>query len=204
VDQFELAQRALVGGKHATALRLLMPLANGGHPPAQTKLGELYRRGQGVARNYEDALIWFRKAASLGDGEAQATLGDMYYGGEGLARDDGKAAQWYHQAADQSLPDAQVQPVSHVSQRPRGEPRQRAGAYVGEYCRHLWPQKSAGHPRYPGQANDLGANRGSPKNGPNVAGQSWRPPRKLLRRMIILNPAEPFHRHNGHRHPHRR
>lgn len=107
MDQFELAQRALVGGKHATALRLLMPLANGGHPPAQTKLGELYRRGQGVARNYKDALIWFCKAASLGDGEAQATLGDMYYGGEGLARDDGKAAQWYHQAADQSLPDAQ-------------------------------------------------------------------------------------------------
>ena len=107
MDQFGLAKRALVGGKHATALRLLTPLAEEGHAPAQTRLGELYRHGQGVARDHDEALSWFRKAADQGDADAQGILGDMFYSGEGVPRDDGKAARWYHQAADQSLLDAQ-------------------------------------------------------------------------------------------------
>jgi len=81
----------------ATAFRLLRPLAEQGEPLAQSRLGTMYIRGEGVTRNAEQ-----------GDAEAQVTLGLMYEMGIGLRQNAGKAVRWYHLAAAQGHAAAQL------------------------------------------------------------------------------------------------
>ena len=45
---------------------------------AQYDLGGMYYNGQGVAKNYAEAMKWFRKAADQGSANAQYGLGVMY------------------------------------------------------------------------------------------------------------------------------
>jgi uncharacterized protein len=40
--------------------------------------------GEGLPKNYPDAVKWFRKAAEQGDAKAQIALGTMYRDGQGL------------------------------------------------------------------------------------------------------------------------
>ena len=40
--------------------------ANKGDRNAQYNLGVMYRDGQGVAKDYEQAVLWYRKAAEQG------------------------------------------------------------------------------------------------------------------------------------------
>jgi TPR repeat protein len=54
-------------GDYAPAIRLFRPLAEAGNPKAQTVLGVMYHRGQGVARNSVRAFIWFSRASARGD-----------------------------------------------------------------------------------------------------------------------------------------
>jgi TPR repeat protein len=58
-------------------LRLFRPLAEKGNPKAQSVLGVMYRRGQGVARNSARAFVWFSRAAARGDANAKAELRDV-------------------------------------------------------------------------------------------------------------------------------
>ena len=44
------------------------------HPGAQAKLGYLYSTGQGVPRNYQEAVKWLEMAAGQGDPDAQYNL----------------------------------------------------------------------------------------------------------------------------------
>ena len=49
-----------------------------GHAGAQFNLGQMYRDGQGVPRNPENAVEWYRKAAEQGLAVGQFNLGAMY------------------------------------------------------------------------------------------------------------------------------
>ena len=71
------------------------PLAERGIEEAQTRLGVMYQLGQGVPKDYAEALKWFRLAADQGYAEAQFGLGDMYYWGRLGPQDYTKAAKWY-------------------------------------------------------------------------------------------------------------
>ncbi len=51
-------------GDYATALREFRPLAEQGVAEAQYNLGQMYRRGHGVPRDYAKAHLWFNLAAS--------------------------------------------------------------------------------------------------------------------------------------------
>ena len=52
------------------------------------------------------ALVWYQRAAALGDGAAQFNLGSMYANAQGTAQDYGLALQWYRAAAGQApVPD---------------------------------------------------------------------------------------------------
>lgn len=51
------------------------------------------------ARQYDDAVAWFRKAAEQGDAEAQFLLGRMYYDGSSVAVDYIAAHMWFDIAA---------------------------------------------------------------------------------------------------------
>jgi TPR repeat protein len=52
-------------GDYATTLRLWRPLANQGNADAQTALGGMYAKGQGVPKDYTEALKWYRPVPPL-------------------------------------------------------------------------------------------------------------------------------------------
>jgi hypothetical protein len=85
---------------NATALRLLLPLAQGGDAHAQTVLGYMYEDGKGVTQNYATALKWYRLAADQGYVEAEKELGMMYLvGGHGMPKSDAEGVKWLQKAS---------------------------------------------------------------------------------------------------------
>ncbi len=67
----------------------------------------MYRKGRGVARNYEKAVEWYLKAAEQGHATAQFNLGIMYRKGRGVAQNDEIAVEWFLKAAEQGYATAQ-------------------------------------------------------------------------------------------------
>jgi TPR repeat protein len=61
-------------GDYLPAIRLFRPLAEQGNPKAQSVLGVMYRRGEGVVRSPVRAFLWLSRAASRGDAKAKAQL----------------------------------------------------------------------------------------------------------------------------------
>jgi len=98
--QFEAGLIAYRSGDFETALRLWTPLAEQGGAAAQSNLGGLYYKGEGLPQDYAAAASWYRKAADQGLAGAQSFLGQLYYKGEGLPQDYAASASWYRKAAD--------------------------------------------------------------------------------------------------------
>jgi TPR repeat protein len=61
----------------------------------------LYQWGQGVAKDYTEAVKWYRRAAVQGYSPAQADLGFEYEAGSGVPEDDVLAHMWFSLAASQ-------------------------------------------------------------------------------------------------------
>jgi TPR repeat protein len=74
---------------------------------AQHNLGYCYFNGIGVAKNLDEAVKWFRKAADQGYVKAQSDLGACYFNGSGVAKDLVEGVKWYRNAADQGYDLAQ-------------------------------------------------------------------------------------------------
>jgi TPR repeat protein len=64
-------------GDYVPAIRLFRPLAEQGNAKAQSVLGVMYRRGEGVARSSVRAFIWLSRAAARGDARAKVELRDV-------------------------------------------------------------------------------------------------------------------------------
>jgi formylglycine-generating enzyme required for sulfatase activity len=75
--------------------------------PVQYIVGVMYEGGRGVAKDDEQAVFWYRKAAEQGNADAQYSVGWMYENGRGVANDDAQAVFWYRKAAEQGNADAQ-------------------------------------------------------------------------------------------------
>ena len=88
-------------GEYAVAFGKLNPLSEAGVSMAQNLVGKMYLRGQGVPRDYNQALLLFRKAASQGLPNAQNNLGVMYAAGQGVQQDYKQAIVWFREAANQ-------------------------------------------------------------------------------------------------------
>ena len=76
-------------------------LAEQGDARAQYNLGVMYDKGDGVEKDYREALKWYTKAAQQGDARAQNNLGVMYDNGDGVVQDYREALKWYTKAAQQ-------------------------------------------------------------------------------------------------------
>jgi len=74
---------------------------------AQYSLGAYYAKGQGVAKDYLEAVKWWRKAAEQNDAWAQYVLGACYAKGDGVAKDYVEAVKWSRKAAEQNYAPAQ-------------------------------------------------------------------------------------------------
>ena len=79
----------------------LQERAERGEPDAQYELGRRYDEGDGMARDGEKAVYWYRKAAEQNHMEAQNNLGVCYEDGVGVRQDFQEAARWYRKSADQ-------------------------------------------------------------------------------------------------------
>ena len=76
--QKEIFQQAKVlydQGQYAEALLLYQKLAEQGDADAQYYLGVMYNKGQGLAKDANQAVYWYRKAAEQGNATAQNNLG---------------------------------------------------------------------------------------------------------------------------------
>ena len=104
---FNAGVAAYKQGDYATALREWHPLAKQGNAKAQSNLGVMYNKGQGVTQDYAEAAKWYRKAAEQGYADAQYNLGFMYDEGLGVPQDDDEAVRWYSKGAEQGNAGAQ-------------------------------------------------------------------------------------------------
>ena len=78
-----------------------MALAKQGNSTAQTVLGIMYDKGEGVTENDVEAVKWYRKAAVRGDADLQHNLGVMYYAGDGATENNISAYAWMSMAKTQ-------------------------------------------------------------------------------------------------------
>ena len=95
-------------GDYAHAADEFKSSAQFGNVTAQYNLGFMYAKGQGVAKNYNQAFFWFLRAAKNGDSESQFHLAGMYENGLGVEQDYYQAAKWYRKAAEQGEANAQL------------------------------------------------------------------------------------------------
>jgi len=79
----------------AAALAVWRPLAEQGNAEAETLLGAMYWRGEGVPRDHAEAARWYLRAAAKGYARAQNDIGFMYGFGEGIPpADNVQAYKW--------------------------------------------------------------------------------------------------------------
>jgi TPR repeat protein len=75
--------------------------AGAGDADSEFQLGLCYVNGEGVPRDFVNAVKWFRKAAEQNYAQAQYNLGVSYAKGEGVAKDYVEAYTWWFLAAGQ-------------------------------------------------------------------------------------------------------
>lgn len=114
----------LLGAALATAapqdLSGQLQQARAGDREAQFRVAEAYYRGEGVRRNYSEALKWLRAAAEQGHAGAQYQLGYLHQHGPAIVdKDDRQAFAWYLKAAEQGHVSAQTK-VSMMYRRGKG------------------------------------------------------------------------------------
>jgi TPR repeat protein len=80
-------------------LEELSKRALAGDTKAQLRLGLAYEFGDGVEKNVDKAMHWYRSAADRGDPVAQTDLGYFYETGANGPKDPVEAAKWYMRAA---------------------------------------------------------------------------------------------------------
>ena len=90
-------------------LESLIRMSGAEHASAEVQLGigDLYRSGEGVRKNYTEAVRWYRMAADHGSADGMNSLGYRYKNGQGVEKDEAEAVRWYRKAAE--LGDAAAQ-----------------------------------------------------------------------------------------------
>ena len=97
---FEDGEQALQQHQFDKALRAFTVAADAGDNRAMNGLGNLYANGNGVTKDYRQAVQWYEKGAAAGSGAAMANLGELYEQGMGVAKDYQLARQWYEKGAN--------------------------------------------------------------------------------------------------------
>ena len=98
---------AHVAGYYATAFTIITSFAEAGDAEVKYNIGLMYRDGEGIKRDYTEAVKWLSLAAEEGHKDAQFYLGEIYRNGKGVEQDDAEAVKWYRLAAEAGHKDAQ-------------------------------------------------------------------------------------------------
>lgn len=99
-----VGKRAYEQKDYAAALKELTPLAEKGDAGAQVILGKMYWQGQGVLKDTDQAVKWFKASAVQGNAEAQFYLGSFYLLPH---KDITEGVKWLRLSAEQGNQDAQ-------------------------------------------------------------------------------------------------
>ena len=113
----------------AVDINALKKSAEQGDAKAQYNLGVCYYNGNGVEKDYQEAVKWWRKAAEQGDAKAQYNLGVCYSNGDGVEKDYQEAVKWYRKAAEQGIAVAQFN-LGLCYDYGNGIPRNKIEAYI--------------------------------------------------------------------------
>ncbi len=97
-DNRQEAIDAFNAGDFARWIEISRQLAIRGDATAMCILGEAYRTGNQVEKNFEEAFKWFRLAADQGDADAWLNLGYSWENGEGVPRNQAEAYYCYYVA----------------------------------------------------------------------------------------------------------
>jgi uncharacterized protein len=103
------------------AFDICMPFAEKKIPAARRMVGDMYFWGWGgkPARDYKEAITWYKRAGSDGDAEAKYNLGVMYEKGKGERASITTAFKWYLSAAKGGHKEAQYN-ISNLYNTGRG------------------------------------------------------------------------------------
>jgi hypothetical protein len=84
------------------ALRVPAPSLESGPAPTGAEATRALQEGEAAESrsDYGTALVWYKRAASLGSSDAAFDIGWLYQKGLGLAADPAQALQWYRRAAE--------------------------------------------------------------------------------------------------------
>lgn len=85
----------------------LMREAEAGASEAQYQMGELFREGKTIGKDFEQAVKWYWLASDQGNAKAQYALGSAYMMAAGVAKDVPAAIRLFEQAATGGSAEAQ-------------------------------------------------------------------------------------------------
>src|SRR5271168_2586836 len=103
-DPLEEAARPYALVAYPQSARSLLVRAEQGDPRAQTYIGVMYLRGQGVPQNFDAAAWWLHRAAEADVPAAQYLLGLLYDKGKGVGQDFVLAQAWLSLAVAHAAP----------------------------------------------------------------------------------------------------
>jgi TPR repeat protein len=103
-DAFAAGSRAYAARNYVLAGQIFLPLAEERDARAQTYLGVMYLRGQGVPQNFAVAAYWLQLASAAGVPTAQYFFGLMYDKGQGVPQDFVLAQTWLNLAVAHAEP----------------------------------------------------------------------------------------------------
>ncbi len=127
--KFSLALMIQQLGYQTWAFEMFLPLAEDGHPEAQSFVGYMYDKGSGVDQDPAAAAEWYRKAADRGHLVALNNLAALYLDGRGVDQDTARAVALYQKAARGGDPVAQTN-LGQLYMTGRGVPQIPAEALV--------------------------------------------------------------------------
>ena len=103
-DAYAAGARSYAAQNYVRAAEIFLPLAEQRDARAQTYLGVMYLRGQGVPQNFPVAAYWLHLASAAGLPTAQYFFGLMYDKGQGMAQDFVLAQAWLNLAVAHAEP----------------------------------------------------------------------------------------------------
>jgi len=98
-------------------------------PEAEAYLGWAYSHGEGVPKNDDEAVNWYRKSAEHGSAMGQSNLAFMYENGRGVHKDLAEATKWVQAAASQNDGGAQYH-LAELYEDGRGVPKDKIAAIM--------------------------------------------------------------------------
>jgi TPR repeat protein len=98
----------IIAGTLCSCLSVLGAGSPTPQPADQFQLGKAHESGSGMNQSYEEAGMWYRKAAESGDVKAMVNLGRMYLLGLGTKQDGKEATHWLKLAASHDDPKART------------------------------------------------------------------------------------------------